>query len=286
MQRPLRITPTEPPATPAAAPHGPLVPTWLPLAGLVALLIFVLVSIALVLPQGGSDQPAGADDAAASAATPTASAIPASPTPSCRPAADWLAQITFLEAKGRWQQAADTAELAATDPHVCGDSVRELLQKAVTDGLEALYDQPFDPRDLIAQQAQLDRYQVLAERAARQELTFPTALQVSQRARASGHFRLAIEAFEQALRSGQVAPGERDLLRSYQSSLHDLGRWWASATDADLRLQGARLLVTCHQIDLRERLGSGACYGALQELIGSDPGDWPAPLVNPLLAER
>lgn len=283
MQQPLRVTPAEPSASEADAAAEQPKTGWQALAVLGVVLGLLSVGVLLFTLRGSAEETPLLAIATEVPVTPTLAVAEATPAPACRPAADWLGQINFLEGQGHWQQAADTARLAATDPELCSAGWRELLQKAVSGGLEALFDAPFDPRDLIAQQAQLDRYRTLERDASLEGLSFPTALQVSQRARASGHFLLAKEAFEDALRAGQVAPGERSLLRGYLSSLHDLGRWWASATDPQLQLEGTQLLVTCHQIDLQERLGSGACYGALQELAGSDPQRWPAPLANPLL---
>lgn len=285
MHSPIRV-PVTTPGSIADAPPLPPSPRILLAGGAGLIIVLVLLlTIVMTFMNGGDDD--GGNDSIVTAPTEVPTAMPTvMPTPSCQSVSNWIDQLTYLMDKGLWKEASDTAQVALAAPNPCPDGPDALQELAITAGLEALFDEPFDPRDLASQEAQVDRFYRLREQAARYRVELPSDLTLARRARVGGQFLLAKTAFEEALEAGALQPEDRENLRAYVSTLHDLGRWWLTSPNKELHDQGGQLLADCMALDVEYRLGSGACYGALQELVSPDPADWLEPSHQPLLGSN
>lgn len=217
----------------------------------------------------------GGESRAIAGGTPTAEP--------CRAASDWLETITRQERAGQWQAAADNAEVALTSAGLCAEDRVTLEQKAINDGLEALFTERFDPRDISAQQTQVDRYHELSSRSADYGVNFPSNVQVAGRAYGIGQFLLAKDAWETAFTSCEVDIQDRQQIRDYVATLFNLGYWWATQGTGDTRDEGLQLLQTSHLIDVRFQIGSGEAWGALRQILGSNERVWPQESPNPIL---
>ncbi len=207
----------------------------------------------------------------------------ATPRPACRSAADWLETITGQERAAQWQVAATNAQTALQAPGLCANDRTILAQKAVADGLEALFAERFAPDDLVAQHQSVARYQGLQRLAQAYNVPFPSARQVAGRAYQVGQFLLAKRAFEEALEHGEVTTSDQAQVQFYYSTLYNLGAWWAETTSGATRSEGLGLLAAANLIDRRYRVGNGLAWAKLRELLGPDESRWPAPAATPLL---
>ncbi len=203
--------------------------------------------------------------------------------PVCRSAADWLETITQQERAAQWQVAATNAQTALSAPGLCDTDRKVLAEKAVADGLEALFAERFAPDDVAAQRQSVDRYQGLQRLAQEHQVRFPSARQVAGRAYDVGQFLLAKQAFEEALERGEVTTSDQAQVQFYYSTLYNLGAWWAETASGATRSEGLRLLAAANQIDRQYRIGNGLAWARLRELVGPDERQWPAPAATPLL---
>jgi hypothetical protein len=206
----------------------------------------------------------------------------ATATPSCSSAIDYLDIISRHEQAGQWQTAVKNAEIGAQDPELCAKDRAMLEAKIATDGLEALFGQTFDP-GYLAQQSTVTDYYQLKRRAEKNGLPFVTNLQVFQRAYQVSLFLLAKAAAEDAYRAGEFSPENQLLVQRYTSTLHNMGKWWATQPQGEARAAGLALLVASYHVDVRYHVGSGAAWGVLRELLGPDEQLWPQPAITPLL---
>jgi hypothetical protein len=213
-------------------------------------------------------------------------ATPASVPP--RPsAATYLEIITRQEEQAQWDAAFATAQTALTDPALTPADQQALAEHAVAAGLNALWATKAAPADPQAQRRAVERVVTLRRLAATYDVAVPlTNRQLAERAYQVALFRLAKEAFEQALAGGEVTTTDQLQVQFYASTLYNLGFHEATAgQDAATRDDGLRLLLAAYRIDLAYQLGSGLAWGALTQLLGPDERRWtitPAP--TPLLA--
>ncbi len=196
--------------------------------------------------------------------------------PTCRAGASFLDVITKQEVAAQWGTAATNARTALQTPDLCPQDRAVLTQKAVNDGLEALFADSFAPNDTVAAQRGVDNYRDLRAFAGQSGATLPSSRQIAGRAYDSGKFRLAQQSWEDALTAGEVATTDREQVRFYDATLFNLGKWYTDDRGNRARFdEGVRYLVTAHRIDLQFGLGSGAAGGRLRELFGQDEQTWP-----------
>jgi len=207
----------------------------------------------------------------------------ATPAPACTPASAWLETIAIQERAAQWRIAATNAQTALLAPGLCTSDRKVLAEKAVADGLEALFGERFAPEDVAAQQQVVDRYQSLKRLAEEYAVLTPSARQIADRAYQVGQFLLAKLAFEEALERSEVTTTDQAQVLFYYSTLYNLGVWWAGTASGDARSEGLRLLAAANQIDRRYHIGNGLAWGKLRELLGPDERQWPAPTETPLL---
>lgn len=210
---------------------------------------------------------------------------PAMPTPSCTAATNYVEIITRQEQANRWEEAVATAEAGLADTRLCSSDSKLLTARAVADGLKVLYNKPFGPLDVAAQQQEIDRYLSLRERARAAQVPFDTPLQVAGQAYQIGQFPLARVAVEQALAEGDYRPEvDRATTRMYISTLYNLGSWYTQAPmGSELYHQGLAWLAASHQLALKYQTGQGEAAMLLRQLAGQQESQWPAPATTPLL---
>lgn len=207
----------------------------------------------------------------------------ATPPPACTPASAWLETITIQERAAQWQVAATNAQTALSSPGLCPGDRKVLAEKAIADGLEALFGERFAPEDVAAQHAAVERYQSLSRLAQEHAVPIPSARQVADRAYQVGQFLLAKVAFEEALERGEVTATDQGQVQFYYSTLYNLGTWWAKAAHGATRAEGLGLLAAANAIDRRYQIGNGLAWAKLRELLGPDERQWPRPAASPLL---
>lgn len=215
------------------------------------------------------------------AVTSTPSTIP-SATPACLSAAHYIELIAEQERLGQWASAASTAEATMKLDGLCPVDTQLLAERAITNGLEALYAERFEPLDRNAQSSLLDRYLGLKRRAQVSGIPFPSPIQVGKRAYEIGQFLLATTCFEEGFHSDPDLVTNQQLIQQYTASLFNLGAWWSQGR-GETRAQGLALLVASHHIDRKYQVGSGAAWGKLREVLGPDERAWPKPAPSPLL---
>lgn len=205
------------------------------------------------------------------------------PHPPCDAAVAYVQVITDHEQAARWELARSSAELALQTPNLCSETHAALSSTLIATGMEALYSESFNPTDATAQQRIIDQYEQLHQQAIQNGVAFPSSQQTALRAYQIGQFPLVIHILEAAFLSGEIDASSRDQLQRYSSALYNTGWWWATKGTPQQRKDGLRMLVTSARIDEQYRLGSGAAWGALHELIGPDTVKWPPPAASPLL---
>lgn len=204
------------------------------------------------------------------------------PAPACRSAGSLLALINDQERDARWTQAAANAESALRASDLCPGDRNALAAKAVSAGVNALFAEPAST-DQRAQQTAVDRYASLRRLADGYSVPFPLSdRQIAERARQGSWFLLALRAWEDALKKGEVSDGDLPQVRFYVANLYDLGYWWTQP-GATTRDEGLRYLVAAYRLDVQYRLGSGLAWGRLRELLGPDERRWPEAAPSPLL---
>lgn len=214
-----------------------------------------------------------------------ASAVPTIPPPTippCDPAAD---QISFVQSQmtlGRWNVARWNAETLMGKPRLCAADRAKAANLAVAAGLEDLYSRPFDGRDVSGQRQMVDDYRSLQRFAKDNSIDFPAATQVALRSYDKGQFLLSKTAFEDGYLAGEYQASDTTILTKYDAAVFNLGMWWAQGT-GETRAQGLRLLSLSHRLDTTYRLGSGAAWGELRRILGTDETQWPEPAPSPLL---
>ena len=149
----------------------------------------------------------------------------------------------------QWGTAATNARTALQTPDLCPPDRAVLAQKAVNDGLEALFAEPFAPNDTVAAQRSLDSYRDTRAFAGQSGVTLPSSRQIAGRAYDGGKFRLAQGAWEDALAAGEVATSDREQVRFYDATLFNLGKWYTEDHGNTARFdEGVRYLVTANRV--------------------------------------
>lgn len=188
---------------------------------------------------------------------------------------------------GKWQDAANTAEAALAVQGLCAAERVMLQQKAITYGLDALYAEPveLEPFDRAAQQAQVDRYLKLRERARLGGSAFPSALEVARAANASSQHRLTIAALEIALEEQAFNPSiDRDVTKLYISALYGVCYWQTKdPSRRDLYLEGLSYCTASYRLAVTFKTGQADASTLLITLLGQDLKAWPTPYPSPLL---
>jgi hypothetical protein len=307
MYKQMRILPPEEDAQPQQ-PEAPVLPTagdhspegatvrWSSPPALFAVVGISLVVLCaalatFVITTGGSRdareptalaQPAAAL-AQATVISPTT--VPAPPTPSCMAATNYVEIITRQERANRWEDAVATADTGLADTRLCPSERKLLTARAVDDGLKVLYNKPFDPLDVAAQQQEIDRYLSLRQRARDALVSFDTPLQVAGQAYQISQFPLARVAIEEAFAAGDYRPEvDRATTRLYISTLYNLGSWYTHAPAGNaLYEQGLGWLAASHQLAVKYQTGQGEAAMLLRQLVGQEEAHWPAPGRTPLL---
>jgi hypothetical protein len=280
-----RMPPTQPVVTSAAMPPAVFVVAGV---GLVALCVAVVVLVITSVNHQEAKELTPLPQPVAALAPPTAAAPtipPATPTPNCVAATNYVEIITHQEQANRWEEAVATAETGLADQRLCPSDRKLLTARAVADGLRVLYTKPFDPLDVAAQQQEIDRYLALRQRAFDAQVPFDTPLQVAGQAYQIGQFPLARVAIEQALVDGDYHPEvDRSTTRMYISTLYNMGSWYTQApTGSALYQQGLAWLVTSHQLAVNYQTGQGEAAMLLRQLVSQQESGWPAPAQTPLL---
>lgn len=219
---------------------------------------------------------------------PVATALPAIPTPSCTGTTTYLEIIARQEQANHWEDAVATAEAALSDTHLCPADSKLLTARAVADGLKVLYNKPFAPLDVAAQQQEIDRYLSLRERAHDAQVAFDSPLQVAGQAYQIGQFPLARVAVEQALAAGDYRPElDRATTRMYISTLYNLGSWYSQApAGSEVYQEGLAWLAASHQLALHYQTGQAEAAMLLRQLVGQEEASWPTPAPTPLLHSK
>jgi len=274
-------------------------PAWL--APSIAGAIVVIVAIFFLGARAGRSTAQGNPTAAAIPPTAAAAQAPTVPpitvqivapmpaAPSVATATSqgtaWLAIVRRQEAAANYDQAASAAKSAIQEPQLTADE-RNLFQEAiVTDGLKALFAQPFQPTDTVAAQRSTAQYQQIEADATRYHVRLPSYRQSADDAYAHGQFILAAFLWNRALAAGEISTDDRDQVRFAESALQNTGRWLTSdPTNAKLMAEGVRYLMTAHLIDVKYKLGDAMAWQKLQDIYGPDESKWPTETVpTPLL---
>ena len=227
------------------------------------------------------------------AAAPLKETVVVTPTSAPTPCVSGQSQLAILEEQarvGKWQDAAETAEAALAVQGLCGDDRAILQQKAITYGLDALYAQPveLEPFDWAAQQAQVDHYLKLRERAHLIGSAFPSPLEVAREANASSHHRLTIAALEIALEEQEFNPAiDRDVTKLYISALYGVCFWQTKDPNRrDLYEEGLAYCTASSRLAVSFKTGQGEAAILLASLLGKDPDALPTPYPSPLLEAK
>lgn len=250
------------------------------------LVVLVLVFVAAVVVGRAPSSAVAPTIVPPALATVAVMSPAASPTSACIAAVAHLALIEDLEKRGNWTQAAATAEAALDVPNLCGEARRPLTQKAVADGLNVLFFEPFRGVDREAEQHAVDRYLALRQRADDADVDFPTALQVANQAFTSSKFRLAMTALEIAYAEGSFRPDmHRDTTHLYVSALYGIGRYYTQQpSESDLYTEGLAYLSASHRLAVQYQTGQGEAAALLTQRIGPDETVWPNPYPSPVFA--
>ncbi len=214
---------------------------------------------------------------------PTAAPLPV-PTATSQGTA-WLAIVRRQEAAANYDQATSAARSALQEPQLTADE-RNLFQEAiVTDGLKALFAQPFQPTNTAVAQRSIAQYQQIEADAARYHVRLPSYRQSADDAYAHGQFIFAAFLWNRALAAGEISTNDRDQVRFAESALQNTGRWLTSdPTNAKRMAEGVRYLMTAHRIDVKYKLGDAMAWQKLQDIYGPDESKWPTATVpTPLL---
>ena len=259
-----------------------------------ALLLISGIVLVLVVSSARTPPPqptAIAQVAAPVIAAPLRETVVVTPTPAPTPCVSGQSQLAILEEQarvGKWQDAADAAEAALAVQGLCSADRAVLLQKAVTYGLDALYAEPvvLEPFDRAAQQAQVDRYLKLRERARLADVAFPSALEVAREANSSSHHRLTVAAVETALEERAFNPTiDRDVTKLYISALYGVCYWQTKdQTQRDVYTEGLSYCTASYRLATSFKTGQADAATLLTTLVGADTRAWPTPYPSPLVA--
>jgi len=194
----------------------------------------------------------------------------------------YLTIVTTEEQAGQWKIAATNAESAISHGGFAPTDLQSLKKHAIDDELRALAAETFPAADVGAQQHAVDDYETDKRLAQQYGQPIESLIGVAQEAYSTGHFQLAKTAFEDALARGDISVTDQLQVKFYCSTLYNLGWWYAEhgATSA-IRDQGLADLSASYAIDNQYQVGSGAAWGELTKLLGSNV--WPAPAPTPLL---
>ena len=254
--------------------------------GLGAVALVVLIA-ALVWPRGEQAR-ASTATAVPTTMAPTivpATAVPPTSTPSGPDIAPYVALIEAHISGGRYREAVTTAEGALTIAGLRADDRTTLTRYVITSGMKELFTQPFNPTDRAQHQRMVNTYLSLRARSAGAGVAIDTPLQVASTAFASSQFQLARVALEEALEEGSFTPEiDRDVTRTYVSTLYGLGKWYTTAEqETPLYEEGLRWLVASERVALKYKTGQSEAAMLLAELVSTDEAHWPSPAAVPLL---
>jgi hypothetical protein len=281
-----RIVTKGTPSTQKRKPSGTLAPSIL-IGAAVALVLAVGLLVALLSTQRGSEPPLQPTTQPVVAIQPTAppTSVPPTATPSDAAIAPYIARIRAHEDNGDWKKAASEAENSLVLPDLSDSNRKILTGYAVSDGLKALYTEPFKPLDTTGQQEMVDRYLVLKQRAHDAGVPIDTPLQVATTTFTSSQFHLARVALEQAFKDGSFKPEtNKDATKLYVSTLYGLGEWYTKAEkDSPLYKEGLGWLVASYRIQEKYHLGDGKPEARLSELGFTDKQRWLPAASTPLL---
>lgn len=254
--------------------------------GGVALLIVVFSVVGLRGSASPSPQPTTLPEATARSIIAPPTALPPTETPTDAAIALYVARIKAYEAKGSWSEAVSEAENTLDLPDLSDGNRKIITRYAVADGLKDLYTQPFSPLDKKQQQAMIDRYLALKQRAHDASVEFDTPRQVASRAFPSSQFHLARVALEEALKDGTFNPEiDRDITRMYVSTLYGLGAWYITDNPGTaLYNEGLSWLVASDQVAVKYNTGQSEADALLAQRGYPNRSERPQPAATPLLA--
>lgn len=237
--------------------HASSRPRWLiPAVGGSAAALFLAILLALLVLRGGSG---------------------------CDGANQFLPQIVSLELKGQYDLAASAAQTALATPQLCSAAHTPLTEHFVNASLDAIFATPADPRDWITQTQLTDREETIQQIAQQADVTFPSDIQIAQRAASESQFGLSLHAWEMAFTDGEVSSTDRDSVRQYVDALTTEG-FWAAQASGTTRDTGLSMLMTAYTLQNQLQVGSGEPYAYLVRFLGSDQATWPTTLYpSPLL---
>jgi hypothetical protein len=248
----------------------------------------IVLAVSLLLFYSSIARTRASDQTPAGASMPTPAQAaqqpqPETPTPSCVSGAAYLDTIGLLEQAGRREAAANTAEAALKRRGLCKEDSAALAEKAISNGLHALFAQKVAGLNVAAQQQVVRRYDNLKQQAAAAGVPFPMSqLEVAQQARAHGHFLLAKTVFERAYVAGEFTKADQTPLLQYIETLQRLGWWWSRGT-GETKEAGLRLLVTSHTLDVENNTAPGLAWAELRNHCDVAAGNCPPPAETPLI---
>ncbi len=259
----------------------------------IALMVLAVCAIALSLsirPTSGVDTATVVVGATSQPPTPLPSPTVVAPTPipPNTQVNSYIALVVAAIGKGHYQQAITLAETALALPDVSAQDRHLLTEYLVSAGLKDIYAQPSYPANRDHQQALVDQYLSLAERAKGAGVSIDAPLEVATHAFASSQFALARVTLERALVDGAFDPSlDRDVTRMYVSTLFGLGKWYTTlAPNSPEYSEGVRWLVTSHAVAMRYQTGQSDAEALLIQLGYTTSEHWPSPLDTPLLHEQ
>ena len=282
-------------ANPDPSPDSPdpqreildFIPIWLlPTGvGLIAA-VLILALVAGTRPDGdGPDPETAALQQQVDALEETVAATSTGPV--CQPATRYLEIIAQQELSGYWDDAFKSAQTALQLENICERDEKLLAEKAVGNGLSAIWATPSTtPADFAAQQAAVSRYESLKRLSGSYAVPFPLSeRQVAGEAYKVSQFLLAMLAMERGFETGQIDRDDQLQVAFYHDSVYNLGWWLAHHASGDLREYGLQLLATAAELDARYRLGRSLAAEELRRLVGADSRLWPEPVLSPLIEQ-